>query len=341
MAGQQADANHLPVEWQRWAAVAIMRGTQLTEVLETLDSQGFAEKDAVLFCASLFDNPVADAGRWLAQQLEKTFSVLTMRERMRALSDIPIDIDRRAELSRKEFLDRYYSQNQPVLMTDVCDRWPARSLWTPAYLAEKLGSVEVEVMAGRESDSDYEVNANEHRFLMPFDEYVAKVESASRSNDTYLVANNKLLSADAALPLWDDFGLDERYLRPERDGSRAFLWFGPAGTVTPLHHDTMNVLFNQVDGWKHIILIPSLEIHRVYNDHGVYSDVDPRNPDLDRYPMFADVRQIHLDVGPGQTLFIPAGWWHHVEAMEVSISISLTNFVFPNDLQWNNPSFKL
>lgn len=342
MAEQPADAEHLPIEWRRWAALALMRGTQLTDVLDTLGDNGFAETDSALFCASLYDSPAMDAGRWLAQQLAKVASVLTMRERMRALSGMPLDIDRRAGVSREEFLDRYYSRNEPVLLTDVCDRWPARSLWTPSHLAGKLGSVEIEVMADRESDPDYEVNANRHRYLMPFDEYVAKVEASSRSNDIYLVANNKLLSTEAALPLWDDFYLDERYLSPDPGRSHAFFWFGPAGTVTPLHHDTVNVLFNQIDGWKHVILIPALEIHRVYNSIGVFSDVDPLNPDLRRYPLYTDVQQIHVDVGPGQTLFIPAGWWHHVEATEMSISISLTNFAFPNDdLAWRNPDFKL
>jgi hypothetical protein len=342
VAEQPVGAEHPPIEWRRWAAVALMRGTQLTDVLSTLGDQGFAEMDSALFCASLYDNPAMDAGRWLAQQLEKVTSVLTMRERMQALSGIPLDIDRRADVSRKEFLDLYYSRNEPVLLTDVCDRWPARSLWTPSYLADKLGSVEIEVMANRESDSHYEVNANQHRYLMPFDEYAAKVEASSRSNDTYLVANNKLLSAEAAIPLWDEFDLDERYLSPDPDRSHAFFWFGPAGTITPLHHDTVNVLFNQVDGWKHIMLIPALEIHRLYNNIGVFSDVNPLNPDLKRYPMFADVHQIHVDIGPGQTLFIPAGWWHHVEATEMSISISLTNFIFPNEaLMWRNPDFRL
>jgi hypothetical protein len=341
MGPQQADVNRLPVEWRRWAALSILRGTPITDVLATLSAQGFPEADAVVFCASLYDNPAADAGRWLAQQLEKVTSVLTVREQLLALADKPLDLDRRADVSREEFLGRYYSRNEPVLLTDVCDRWPARSRWSPAYLAEKIGAAEVEVMSGRESDPNYEINSDKHRFLMPFDEYVAKVESVSRSNDIYLVANNRLLSSAAALPLWSDFELDGRYLRPDPERSSAFLWFGPAGTVTPLHHDAVNVLFNQVDGWKHFILIPALEIHRVYNSVGVYSDVDPLDYDPARHPMFSDVQQIQVDVGPGQSLFIPAGWWHHVEATERSISISFTNFVFPNDFVWHNPDFKL
>jgi ribosomal protein L16 Arg81 hydroxylase len=338
---ERPNGDRLPIEWRRWAAVALMKGAPLTEVLGTLAAQGFPEGDAIRYTASLYDDPAFDAGRWLAQQLAKVGSVLTMRETMRALSDVPLDVDRRTGVSQKEFLDRYYSQNTPVLMTDSCDQWPALSLWNPAYLVEKLGSTEVEVMAGRESDPDYEVNSNEHKFMMPFDEFVAKIEGASRSNDTYLVANNKLLATEAALPLWDDFTLDERYLVPDPKRSHAFLWFGPAGTLTPLHHDTMNVLFNQVDGWKHFILIPSLEFHRVYNNLAVYSAVDPLRPDLQQYPLFADVQQIHLDVGPGQTLLIPAGWWHHVEATEASISISFTNFAFSNDIDWSNPNVTL
>ena len=318
-----------------------MKGAPLAEVLSTLGAQGFAEGDAIRYTASLYDDPALDAGRWLAQQLQKVNSVLTMREQMRALSDVPLDVDRRTGVSQKEFLDRYYAQNTPVLMTDSCDKWPALSRWDPAYLVEKLGSVEVEVMAGRESDPDYEINANQHRFKMPFDEYVAKIGSESRSNDTYLVANNKLLATEAALPLWDDFSLDERYLGPDPNRTHAFLWFGPAGTVTPLHHDSVNVLFNQIDGWKHFILIPSLEVHRVYNNLAVYSAVDPLKPDLEQFPLFADAQQLHLDVGPGQTLFIPAGWWHHVEATEASISISFTNFAFSNDIEWSNPNFTL
>jgi len=204
MAEQQIRSDGLPVEWQRWAAVCLMKGTPLVEVLGTLNAQGFPESDSIHFCASLYDSPSFDAGRWLAQQLQKTSSVLTMRETMRSLSDVPMEIDRRSGVSKKEFLDQYYARNEPVIMTDSCDRWPARSLWNADYLTEKLGSVEVEVMAGRESDPNYEVNSNDHRFMMPFDEYVAKIKADSRSNDTYLVANNQLLATDAALPLWDD-----------------------------------------------------------------------------------------------------------------------------------------
>ena len=138
-----------------------------------------------------------------------------------------MDVERRSGLSGQEFLNEYYAQNKPVILTDVCDRWPARSLWNPFYLADILGGAEVEVMANRNADPINEINADDHKFRMPFDEYAAKIGATKRDNDVYLVANNKLLEMPEALPLWNDFELDERYLRPDPSHAQAFLWPAP------------------------------------------------------------------------------------------------------------------
>jgi hypothetical protein len=48
------------------------------------------------------------------------------------------------------------------------------------------------------------------------------------------------------------------------------------------------------------------------------SMVDLRNPDLDRYPRFAQaLEQAQVaELGPGDALYIPYFWWHHVESLE-------------------------
>lgn len=48
------------------------------------------------------------------------------------------------------------------------------------------------------------------------------------------------------------------------------------------------------------------------------SMVDPSAPDLERYPRFAAAQDLAqtADLGPGDALFIPSLWWHHVEATE-------------------------
>lgn len=48
------------------------------------------------------------------------------------------------------------------------------------------------------------------------------------------------------------------------------------------------------------------------------SMVDPLNPDLERYPDFANAEPLALtaDLEPGDGLYIPTLWWHHVNASE-------------------------
>jgi ribosomal protein L16 Arg81 hydroxylase len=40
---------------------------------------------------------------------------------------------------------------------------------------------------------------------------------------------------------------------------------------------------------------------------------------------------IDVEIGPGDLLFLPVGWWHHVRGLETSITMTFTNFVFDND----------
>lgn len=48
------------------------------------------------------------------------------------------------------------------------------------------------------------------------------------------------------------------------------------------------------------------------------SMVDPLAPDYTRYPRFtaAQAKMQQAELGPGDALFIPAMWWHHVEVLD-------------------------
>jgi len=57
--------------------------------------------------------------------------------------------------------------------------------------------------------------------------------------------------------------------------------------------------------------------------HGQAMDIAPRLP--------ANVKVIDLVIGPGDLFFLPVGWWHYVRGLEVSITMTFTNFAFDND----------
>lgn len=46
-----------------------------------------------------------------------------------------------------------------------------------------------------------------------------------------------------------------------------------------------------------------------------YSPVDFFKPDYERFPEFGKVRgKMYVKLEPGDILFLPAFWWHHVKA---------------------------
>ena len=46
----------------------------------------------------------------------------------------------------------------------------------------------------------------------------------------------------------------------------------------------------------------------------VMSPVDIQDPDLERFPRFAEAKRLHCSLGPGDVLFMPAFWWHEVQS---------------------------
>ncbi|KAA8493682.1 JmjC domain-containing protein F [Porphyridium purpureum] len=101
-------------------------------------------------------------------------------------------------------------------------------------------------------------------------------------------------------------------------------WLGTSGTVTPCHYDTYENFLVQIAGWKLVYLFPK-------NQRGMYprkakpnlSRVDVEAPDMVRFPLFGScaspAAQLAI-LGPGEMLYIPAGWWHAVRSLTTSLS---------------------
>ena len=168
-----------------------------------------------------------------------------------------------------------------------------------------------------------------------------RVRDAGQSNDCYMTANNTKGSKAGLSALFQEVGeFGPGYNQPDEDRSGMFLWFGPAGVVTPLHHDLTNNVLLQIYGRKEVQLIPALQTPYVYNDVGVFSAAEFPNFDEKRHPLMKKVKPLTVLLSPGEALFIPIGWWHRVEGLDISISVSFTNLRAPNNFYDDFPKAK-
>ena len=270
----------------------------------------------------------------------KRESITRIRRALRNLRTTSNEIERRPALSGTQFLDEYYSANRPVILTDLMKNWKACSKWTPEYLKEVCGGEMVEIMAAREQNPLYEIDDAPHRKNVAFSEFVDLVTNSEETNDYYLTARNNFFARPGVRALLGDMEPFEEYLELDDTGNGMYLWYGPRGTVTPMHHDLMNIFMAQVRGSKHIKLVSPDDLDLVYNHHAVYSLVDAGKPDYLQFPSFKDARVFELQLGPTEVLFLPVGWWHYVKALDTSITVTFNNFRFHNQFDWANLEFR-
>jgi len=96
------------------------------------------------------------------------------------------------------------------------------------------------------------------------------------------------------------------------------LLVGQVGNVTPAHYDEQQNIFAQLSGEKRVILFAPKDFTALYpfpvhhpNDR--QSQVDLSCPDASRFPRFDDAQGFEVILQPGELLYIPQYWWHHIE----------------------------
>ena len=170
-----------------------------------------------------------------------------------------VDVVRR--ISQAEFYEQYYYLNRPVILREMASSSPALGKWSPQFFADHYGSVPIDITSDRETVSDYEANFRRTTRTVTIAEFVRRLSEQSETNDFYLVARNYFFENPALAALRNDLMPPQEIINDaDRGRGTAKLWFGPKGTVTPLHHDEHSILFLQIYGRKQFKLIPSFEL---------------------------------------------------------------------------------
>jgi hypothetical protein len=321
--------------WRTWVAENLMLGADPASIVEHLRAQGVTRKTAEKAIDDVRRSPVFAAGAGLGRGSRRLLAILQLQRELRRTTGVLARVERRPKPPAHEFYSRYVATSTPVVFTDAMRGWKALGRWSPQYFKRAVGDAEIEVTTEREGDPDYDMHTSEHSRKVRMSDFADRVTRARKTNDFYLVANNHAMDRAGMARLVRDVVMDPDYFDVTKTERAMSLWFGPAGTVTPLHHDTTNIVFHQVYGKKRFLLISPFETALFRYVRGVYCDVDPEQ--LERYPKLAGLPIAEVVLAPGDALFVPVGWWHHVRALQKSIGISFTNLRIPNDYGWFTP----
>lgn len=322
----------IPPHWLEWVARNLLRGVETEIILDKLASQGMDRLVASQVIERTKLEPIFSAAQTIAKRLDKLELLLDVQVELLAQRKDNFEIERRTGLSKEDFHKEFYCANKPVVLTDLMHNWKALSNWSPQFFKTVCGSQEIEVQCDRRSYPINEVYKEGHSKTLLLADYVDLI-SEIETNEYYLTANDGFFERPDVQFLLNDIEIFPQYLEPNDTYRKMFFWFGPKGTISPLHRDRLNVFMAQVYGRKLIRFVSPLQTHRVYNERSFYSEIDSLNPDLVKYPLLSKVRFIDVILEPGEVLFIPVGWWHCVKALEMSINVSFTNFVFPNSFE--------
>jgi len=238
------------------------------------------------------------------------------------------DVERKSNICLEEFQNQY-DVKQPVLLTGLADTWPAKEMWTTSELLKKYG------------DTAFKISQRSPRKItMKFKDYVSYMEN-QHDEDPLYIFDDKF--GEAAPDLLRDYDVPHLFREDffdvlERDQRPPFRWLiiGPERSGASWHVDpALTSAWNTLlCGRKRWALYPpgrvpgGVTVHVNEKD----GDVNIETPTslqwwLEYYPLLSEEEKpIECTQLPGETIFVPSGWWHCVLNLETTIAVT-QNFV--------------
>jgi len=228
-------------------------------------------------------------------------------------SKIPVE----QKISAKSFREKYLIPGKPLLIKNLVEHTPAAKKWTLEYFNQICKDVIVDV---------YD-NANENKataftkpdLKMKFTEYLKTLSSETPSNLRIFLFNMFKVKPE----LRKDFecpsimsGILSRF---------GFMFFGAKGIRVRIHQDMdfSNVLLTQFYGRKKVVLVAPEYSEFIYklplNTHAL---IDLEKPDYEKYPGLQYIETMDCVLEPGDSLFIPSGYWHDITYLDGGFSVS-------------------
>lgn len=219
--------------------------------------------------------------------------------------------------SVQDFERAFVQAQRPVVLRGLVDDWPARQTWSLDTLRDACATTCVTTAAVASGQVVMDAKEGLLQRALPLAELIDGIRAGARHR--YVMARIE--------------ELPERIRRdvppPPYCASApwrtAKIWISAGDTVSAMHRDLADNLHAQVVGRKRFSLVAPKESARLYPNtllHGVPNGcrIDIERPDLERFPKLHGVEVFTADLQPGDAVYIPRRWWHHVRTLDLSIS---------------------
>ena len=231
---------------------------------------------------------------------------------------MPIDVVE--DISKEDFREKYLLPRKPVVIRNMAKKWPAYQKWTMEYIKEVVGDVEVPLYDSSKADPAAPINSSAMK--MKFGEYIDLIQREPTNLRIFFfdpIKNAKKLLEDYISPKELMGGFLDKY---------PSMFFGGKGSETFLHYDIdmAHIFHTHFNGRKKILLFDNKWKERLYLlPFATYAleDYNIAKPDFEKFPALNGIEGIECYLEHGDTLFMPTGWWHYMEYLDGSFSISL------------------
>lgn len=224
------------------------------------------------------------------------------------------------ELFKKD----YYTPGVPVVIKNLARDWPAYSKWNWDYFKKLVGDQKVPLYNNVKSDAYTPINtADDYK---TFGEYIDMISMGPAAWRIFLFN-----IFDHAPELIEDFKWPEHLMKGFIK-KYPMLFTGGAGSITHMHYDMdlSHIFHTQFGGRKRVLMFHHDEQRKLYRKpFEVLSLADFSNyyeegkPDYEKFPALKLAEGFDFILEPGDTLFMPAGYWHHMEYLESGFAMSL------------------
>ncbi len=225
-------------------------------------------------------------------------------------------------ISPEDFKKNYYNKMKPLVIKNLAKEWPAFKKWTWDYFIDTVGDKEVGVYNNVKSDAYTPINTADA--YMKFGDYLKKVKEGPLDLRIFLFNIFQHAPQVTKDFTWPDHlmkGFVKKY---------PMLFVGGQGSVTHMHFDIdmSHILHTQFIGRKRVLLFPYEEQYKLYRKPWeVLSLANYANYkedfDYEAFPAVKLAKGYEVVLEHGDTLFMPAGYWHHMEYIDGGFAMSL------------------